>query len=197
MIGESGMMGGHQVHWLPMTLAALLALVGVWLNQLTHRSVTVDYGGFNHEPDTIVENFSALAFDQAGHPINRLSAARLTHYMDDDTTILEAPHFTVMESDSAHSEVTARRGQISTNGEHVHFLGHVHLVRYGPGAKVPLTLDTEYLWITPDTGIMQTDRHVTLRQGKAVITAGALLANNQSKEVTLWGDVHGIYEKTH
>ena len=189
------MMGGHQIHWLPLGLAALLALLGVWLNQLTHLPMVVDNGGFAHEPDAIVKRFNALAFDAQGHPLHRLSAAKLTHYLDDDTTELESPRFNVMDEKGTRSEAVAHRGQISSNGQHVHLLGDVRLRRYGQGDRDPVTLDTDYLWITPDTGLMRTDKPVTLRQGKTVITAGAMLANNQRKELTLSGGVHGIYEK--
>lgn len=190
------MTGGHQVHWLPLGLAALLALVGMWLNQLTHRPVLQDNGGFAHEPDTIVKNFNALAFNRDGRPLHQLSAARLTHYMDDDTTVLDAPRFSILERNNARAEVTADRGQVSSNGEHVHFLGEVRLTRRAQGHDAPLSLETEYLWITPDAGIMQTDKPVVLKQGRAVITAGRLLVNDKKKEVTLSGGVHASYEKT-
>jgi lipopolysaccharide export system protein LptC len=188
------MIGGHQVHWLPLMLAALLALLAMWLNQLTHRPVVVDNGGFAHEPDTIVTNFSALAYNKEGHPLHRLHATRLVHYMDDDTTVLETPSFSVMARDRVRSKVTAQRGQVSGNGQHVHFLGDVRLTRQGEGASPPMTLTTEYLWITPDAGIMQTDKPVTLTQGRAIITAGRMLANDQTKMLSLSGGVHGSYE---
>lgn len=190
------MTGGSQIHWLPLGLVALLALLGVWLNQLTHRPVVVDNGGFAHEPDTIVKNFNALAFNRDGQPMHQLSAARLVHYMDDDTTVLESPRFNTLETDSVRSEVTAQRGHVSSNGQHVHLLGDVRLIRQQGGSAPPLTLQTEYLWLTPDAGIMQTDKPVTLRQGRAIITAGKLLVNDQKKELSLSGGVHGSYEKT-
>lgn len=188
-------MGGHQAHWLPLGLATLLALLGMWLNQLTHRPVVVDNGGFAHEPDTIVTNFNAQAFNQAGRPLHQLSAARLIHYMDDDTTVLESPRFSTLDKNNARAQVTADRGQISSNGQHVHFLGDVRLSRQDTDARAPLFLETEYLWITPDTGIMQTHEPVTLKQGRAVITAGNLFVDDKKKEVTLSGGVHGSYEK--
>ena len=192
-----GVTGGHQVHWLPLGLVTLLALLGMWLNQLTHRPVVVDNGGFAHEPDTIVKNFNARAFNREGHPLHQLSAARLTHYMDDDTTVLESPRFRTLDRNNARAEVTADRGQVSSNGQHVHFLGDVRFTRQDQGPRAPISLETEYLWITPDAGIMQTDKPVVLKQGRAVITAGNLLVNDKKKEVTLSGGVHGSYEKTH
>lgn len=190
------MTGGNQVHWLPLGLVTLLALLGMWLNQLTHRSVVEDNGGFAHEPDTIVKNFNALTFNREGHPLHQLRAARLIHYMDDDTTVLESPHFSALDRKYARADVTAERGQISSNGQHVHFLGDVRLTTQGQVSSAPLSLETEYLWITPDTGIMQTHKPVILKQGRTVITAGNLLVNDKKKEVTLSGGVHGSYEKT-
>jgi lipopolysaccharide export system protein LptC len=190
------MTGGHQVHWLPLGLATLLALLGLWLNELTHRPVLVDNGGFAHEPDTIVGNFNALAFSEDGKPLHRLSARRLVHYMDDDTTELESPRFSVLESDSARSDVSADRGQISSNGQHVHFLGNVRLTRRAPGADAPISLTTEYLWITPDARLMQTQKPVALTQGRTVITAGSLLVNDKTKQISLAGGVHGSYAKS-
>ncbi|HNQ04125.1 MAG TPA: LPS export ABC transporter periplasmic protein LptC [Thiobacillaceae bacterium] len=187
------MTGGHQIHWLPLGLAGLLALPAFWLNQLIHRPVVEDLGGFAHEPDTIVENFNALAFNQQGQPLHALHATRLVHYMDDDTTELLDPRFSVQEPSGNRSEVRARRGQVSSNGQHVHFLGDVRLTRSAAG-KPPITLETEYLWITPDAGIMRTDRPVTLKQGRAAMHANRLLMNEQGKEITLSGRVHARYE---
>lgn len=188
------MTGGHQVHWLPLGLVGLLALLSFWLNQLIHRPVVEDNGGFAHEPDTIVENFHALAFDSKGQPLHALRATRLVHYMDDDTTELLAPRFSLLDQGGTRAEARARRGQISGNGENVHFIGDVRLTRRESGKQAPLTMETEYLWITPDSGIMRTDKPVTLKQGRAAITAGRLLVNEQRKEITLSGGVHGHYE---
>lgn len=189
-------MVGHSIHWFPLGVAGLLAVLATWLNQITHQPDIRDDGGFAHEPDTIVAKFNALAFDAEGRPLHRLSAEKLTHYLDDDTTELEGPRFSVLDRQRLRSEVMARRGQISTNGQHVHFIGAVHLVRYGRDEGPPATLDTEYLWITPDANLMRTQEPVILRQGGAEIRAGALRADTQSKELTLSGGVRGTYEKT-
>ena len=186
-------MGGHQIHWFPIGMAAFLATLGLWLNHLTTQPTRVDHGGFAHEPDTIVENFNALTYNEAGKPWHRLSAAKLTHYMDDDTTSLEKPSFHLLVSSQTPTEIIADRGQVSSNGEHVHFLGKVLMTRHTTGSA-PLTLNTEYLWITPDAGIMRTDKRVTLQQGKATITAEAMLVQNKSKQLTLSGGVKGHYE---
>lgn len=191
------MMGGHQIHWLPLGLVGILAALGFWLNQLIHQPIMVDNAGFSHEPDAIVEKFNALAFDSAGNPMHRLTTDRLTHYLDDDTNALDNPAFHILDKRGLPVKISARRGLVSTTGEHIHFLGNVKLVRQDTSGNTPFTLESEYLWITPDAGIMQTDKPVTLRQGGNIITARAMQADSRTQIITLSGGVRGTYEKTH
>jgi lipopolysaccharide export system protein LptC len=183
----------HQIHWFPIGMAIFLAVLSFWLNHLTADPANIDHGGFAHEPDTIVENFNALTYNEEGKPWHRISAAKLTHYMDDDTTTLDRPRFRLLVSSQTPTEVSADRGHVSSDGENVHFLGNVQLTRHIAGTA-PLSLQTEYLWIIPSAGIMRTDQRVTLQQGKANVTAQAMLINNKSKQFTLSGGVKGHYE---
>jgi lipopolysaccharide export system protein LptC len=139
-----------------------------------------------------VENFNALAFDLQGRPRHRLVAEKMTHYMDDDTTVLEQPVFTSLDP-LVPVEVKSQRAQMSADGRHVYFLNQVHVLRRGGDARMPMTLDTEYLHVTPDDRIMRTNKFVTLRQGATVITANQLLVDDANKLLTLSGGVKGIH----
>jgi len=183
---------GFHVHWPPLGLALLLALLCFWLNQVTDHAPYVDDAGFAHEPDYIVEHFDALAFDLQGRPRHRLVAERMTHYMDDDTTVLEQPVFTSLDP-LVPVEVKSKRAQMSADGKQAYFLGQVHVVRQGLNGQMPMTLDTEYLHVTPDDRTMRTNQLVTLRQGTTVITANQMLVDDQNKLLTLSGGVKGIH----
>jgi lipopolysaccharide export system protein LptC len=184
---------GYHVHWPPLGLALILALLAFWLNQVSDPATYVDDGGFAHEPDYIVERFNALEFDLQGKPRHRLTAERMIHYMDDDTTVLEQPQFTSLES-AVPVEVRSNRAQLSGDGKHVHFLERVRVVRAAGDGQAPVTLDTEYLHVTPDQRIMQSNQLVTLRQGTTVLTANALLIDDANKLLTLSGRVRAILE---
>jgi lipopolysaccharide export system protein LptC len=189
------MNSSHQIHWMPLILALMLALLSWWLNRLTMHPTVVDNAGFNHDPDYIVEHFDALTFNTAGQPQYRLTAQRMTHYMDDDTTILERPVFR-SEDRSRPVEVQSLRAQISSDGHFVHFLDQVHVVRRDPEARAPVTLDTDYLRVTPDQQTMDTDHPVTLRQGNSIIKADAMSADGKRHTLVLTGDVRGVHEQT-
>lgn len=186
---------GFHVHWPPLGLALLLALLGFWLNHVADQTPYVDDAGFAHEPDYIVEHFNALAFDLQGRPRHRLVAERMTHYMDDDTTVLEQPTLTLLNP-QIPVEVKSKRAQMSADGKQIYFLGQVHVVRNGQnGLKghMPTTLDTEYLHVTPDDRIMRTNKFVTLRQGALLITANQMLVDDNNKLLTLSGGVKGTH----
>jgi lipopolysaccharide export system protein LptC len=192
-LGYQAPHGLFHVHWPPLVLALLLALFGFWLNNVSEHTAYVDDAGFAHEPDYIIEHFDALAFDLQGHPLHRLAAERMTHYMDDDTTVLEQPVFNSLDPQLL-VEVKARRAQMSGDGKQVHFLEQVHVVRHGLNGQMPTTLDTEYLHITPDERTMRTNKFVTLRQDATVITANQMLVDDRNKLLTLSGSVKGIHQ---
>ncbi|OYY94221.1 MAG: LPS export ABC transporter periplasmic protein LptC [Hydrogenophilales bacterium 28-61-23] len=187
---------GFHVHWPPLGLALILALLGMWLNQVAERPVMVDDSGFTHEPDYIVENFDAMAFDLRGRPRHRLVAERMMHYMDDDTTVLEQPVLVSLDPEIP-MEVRSRRAQMSADGKQVYFLNQVHVLRRGMNGEMPMTLDTEYLHVTPDDRIMRTDKFVTLRQGASLISANQMLVDDVNKLLTLSAGVKGTHQVSH
>jgi lipopolysaccharide export system protein LptC len=183
---------GFHVHWSPIGLALILTLLGFWLNQVVQHPQWVDSAGFLHDPDYIVENFDAMTFDLQGHPRHRLVAERMTHYMDDDTTVLDQPVLVSLDP-LVPMEVKSKRAQLSADGKEVYFLNQVHILRRGVNGEMPMTMDTEYLHVTPDDRIMRTNKLVTLRQGASVISANQMLVDDVKKLVTLSGGVKGSY----
>ena len=186
---------GYHVHWPPLVLALFLALLAFWLNQVAVRMPSVDDAGFAHEPDYVVEEFNALAFNEAGKPRHRLMAERMTHYMDDDTTVLDKPMFFSLDQ-SLPVEVRSQRAQISADGKQVYFLNKVRLTRAAGAGQMPASLDTEYLHISPDERIMRTNQFFTLRQGASVITANQLMIDDSKGLMSLSGGVKAVIEQS-
>lgn len=191
------MTGGQHVHWLPIGFAALLTLMSVWLNQLAERPQVLDNAGFSHDPDYIVEHFNVQAFDLSGKPRHRLTARRMIHYMDDDTTELDQPRFRLTTADQAPVDVGARRGLMFGDRESVHFLGDARATRGATRDQSAFILTGEHLRVVPNAGLLSSDKPVTLRQGKSVIHAGGLYVDDHNKRLELTGGVRGLYEKTH
>lgn len=186
--------GGFHVNWSPLALAALLALLLVWLNQLADRVDTVDTAGFTHDPDYIVDQFDALAFDANGKPRHRLAADKMMHYMDDDTTVLDKPHFQSLDEKAA-VEVRSKRALVSSDGKKVYFLNEVRAVQKLPGGGPPINLESEYLSVDQDARTLFTDRGMVMRQARSMVTADKLLIDDNARVISMEGKVRGTYER--
>ncbi len=184
----------HAVSWTPLIVAAVLAALTFWLDRVAQVVQLVDSRGFAHEPDYIVENFKATAFDVAGRPRHQLEARRMAHYMDDDTTRLDQPLFTQFSPDRPPVSIRARRALVTPTGDHIYFLDDVHMVRAASSGRGPLELTTSFLQVTPDARRMQTDRGVTVRQAGSSIQAGAMLAEGEDPIIRFSGKVRSHYE---
>lgn len=182
--------------WQPLLIAATLAALTLWLNHATDVAVIRDDGGFSHTPDYYIDNFRATAFDADGHPLHVLRAKRMVHYMDDDTTSLIEPQYAQQRPDKPAVRASARRGMVSGNGDHVHFLDQVSVTRLADAGPA-LEMRTEYVHIIPDAEQIQTDKPLTLTQGQSTLSASGMFADGQSRAVLLRGRVKGSYRVSH
>lgn len=183
----------HHIHWFPIGLALLLAVLTWWLNDLARLPKIDDNAGFSHDPDAIVVDFRVLAFDQAGQPRSNLVAKHMQHFMDDDTSELIEPSLEFFDPQRA-ARVSSRRAMVSSSGENMYFLEQVRLEQHLPGSDQPVRLETEYLQVTPQGRRMQTDRPVVLHQGSTVVQAGGMYVDDRQKFLQLSGGVKGSYE---
>jgi lipopolysaccharide export system protein LptC len=187
----------RQISWVPLIVVALLALLSFWLGKVAGSQAPGGSGGFTHDPDYIVENFAAMTFNEQGLPRYRLSARRMVHYMDDDTTELDQPRFSREADAAAPVGVRADRGLISTNGEDVYFIGDVRVSRPAAKGQAATELTADYIRVIPDADIVRTDKAVVMRQGKSVVEASGMLLDGNKRVMQLSGRVKATYEKRH
>ncbi len=187
----------RQTSWWPLAVAGVLAAVTYWLGHVASMPLPVDTSSFRHDPDYIVENFIASSYDTEGRLRYRLSADKMVHYMDDDSTELDGPKLTHHSQEAPPMHVVADRGLISSDGDNVYFLGGVRMAREPQLDKPGLEVRTEYVRFIPKSDIMRTDRPVTLSQGKSQIEASGLFADAERRYLELPGRVKAIYENRH
>jgi lipopolysaccharide export system protein LptC len=120
----------------------------------------------------------------------------MEHYPDDDTTQLTRPNFTAFDEARVATRIAAQSGLVSSNGKEVYFTRDVKVKKDASADKDWLTIDTDYLHITPDQDIARTDRAVTIKTPAAVITAIGMELNNRTHVVKLLSRVKGHYEKS-
>jgi lipopolysaccharide export system protein LptC len=176
-------------YWLP--LLPLLGLLGVtyWLNQQVQPESAKSGNGKRHNPDAIMENFSAIKLNDQGVPRFIMAAKKMQHYPDDDNTTLEVPRLTSLSDQQPAIHIIAEQGAVSSKGDEV-FLHHdVEVLREASAQREELTLHTEYLHIVPDRDWADTDRAVTIVDAHNTVHAIGLEMDNKARTLKLLSQV--------
>jgi lipopolysaccharide export system protein LptC len=109
-------------------LLATIAVGSWWLT----RSVTPPPAAdpqTHSDPDYIIEKFDARAMNEHGTRKYDLSAARLAHYPNDDTSHLTQPRLVQYPLHGAPIVTTADSGIMPGNGREIFMNGNVRVIR--------------------------------------------------------------------
>jgi lipopolysaccharide export system protein LptC len=174
-------------------LLALLAALSFWLERVLQPPGATGEARLRHDPDYIVDGLTAVRMDEEGRVKHTLRAQKMTHFPDDDLTVLVQPRLVTYSQGRAPVSVTSRDAHMSGNGENVYFENDVRVVRAAVDKQSELTLETEYLHVIPDDNIGKTDRPVTIRNGMGVVNASGLELNSETRVLKLTGRVKGVY----
>jgi lipopolysaccharide export system protein LptC len=176
-------------NWLP--LLPLLCLLGAtyWLNQQVQPIPAKPDTGERHDPDAIVENFSATKLNEQGMPGFVMAAKQMLHYPDDDSTTLEDPRITILSAEHPTIHAIAKHGIISSKGDEVFLRDNVEIVREANARQDQLTVQTEYLHIIPDQNLTDTDRAVTITDAHTTVHATGLEMNSKTRTLKLLSQV--------
>ena len=167
--------------WFPVALLAILAAVTVWLDREVQPPEAVADSKTRHDPDYIVENFSATRIGPDGRPQHTLHAKRMAHYPDDDTTHLDAPRLVSFRGKAEAVTVTAKTALLSSNGENAYLNDDVRLVRTARDGNGDLVVETTWLHVMPEAHIAQTDREVKISDANMLISAVGLELNSETR----------------
>lgn len=176
-------------YWLPLLpLLVLLAFV-YWLDHQVQQEIIAAVNNQRHDPDSIMDNFSATTMDKQGLPRMLLSAKQMRHYPDHDSTELESPNLTLLTVDRPTVHVSGLRGNVSSRGDEVIFRDRVKVLREASGTASAMTMHTEYLRVLPNREWADTDRPVTLVDANNTVHAVGLEMDNKARTLKLLSQV--------
>jgi lipopolysaccharide export system protein LptC len=138
-----------------------------------------------HDPDMIVENFTARQLGMDGGERYTMVAKKMTHFPDDDSTDVDQVQFTAKEKNQPPFVVTSARGKLTGKADEIFFLDKVQVVREPFETFQRLVGETTYFHVIPDLGIGKTDQPITLHEGKNTMTAAGMEMNNKTRVATL------------
>ena len=178
------------------SIALLAGLAGVsyYLAELSARMDRRPAArGATHEPDYFVEGLAVTRTNQRGEPTFRMSAARLDHFPDDDSSELVRPVLVSLDPSRPLVTIRAERGRASTGGQQTQLFGDVLLTRAGRGGDPPLRIETDYVLLLPEEDIARTDRPVRIVRGSSSLTGVGMEFNNAARVLEVRSKVHGVW----
>lgn len=146
-----------------------------------------------HDPDYLVTNFTTTTYNREGAAETVLSAARMAHYPDDDTTELFEPRVVQSKPDQPRFTVRAARGQLSRDGEEIFLYDDVLVVREATPERPEARLSTAFLHMLRERSLVRTDKTVKFVEGARVLTGRGMEYDNVSRELLLRHDVKGRF----
>lgn len=179
--------------WLPLVPLLLLLAATYWLN-LQVQPLPQMLSQQRHDVDYVVDNFSAVTLNPQGRPRFTLTAERLWHYPDDDTTHLQMPRLTSLFADRPPTVTTAQTGTVSSKGNDVYLYDEVRVVRPASNGSGEQRFATDYLHVIPDRDWAETNQSVVMTDRYNVIRAVGMELDYQAGTVKLLARVRASHE---
>jgi lipopolysaccharide export system protein LptC len=183
----------HARHWLlPLPFLGLLG-VTYWLNMQAKPELAKSAGSVRHDPDAIVENFSATRLNDQGSPRFLMVAKKMQHFPDDDSTTLDSPRLTALSVEHPPVHITANQGSITSKGDEIFLRGNVEVVREASAQQDSFTLTTEYLHVLPNRDFISSNRAVTMVEARNTIRATGLEMDIKASTIKLLSRIRSEY----
>jgi lipopolysaccharide export system protein LptC len=177
----------------PLGLMLALALLTFYLER-TVREDDAPPAARRHDPDYLVANFTTTTYNRAGAVETVMSAERMVHYPDDDTTELFAPRVLQAKPEQPRYTVRAERGQLSRDGDEIFLYGSVLLVRDASAEQPEARMTTEFLHVLRERSLVRTDRDVKIVEGGRSLSGRGMEYNNESRELVLRANVQATFD---
>lgn len=172
-------------------LIPLLLLLGAiyWLSQQVEPLPVKPDNSMRHDPDFMINQFTATMLNVQGKPQYVMSARKLIHYPDDNSTHVEAPTLSSFEPDKPPLHIYADKGMMSGKGDEVFLHENVKIVRAASTDQSEMTFTTSYLHVIPDLGLAETDQPVMLVDERNIVRAIGMKFDSKAHIVKLLAQV--------
>jgi lipopolysaccharide export system protein LptC len=178
----------------PLLLILALAAASLWLERAVQAPEYDKSGKMRHDPDFIAEDFGITKMDVTGKPEYILSAERMQHYPDDESTSVVAPRLVQRHDNANPVVIRADRGLIAMNGKEASFYGSVVVVREAGRGQSELRVQTEYLQVVPDRDLARTDKPVIITEARSRLSGVGMEFNNRTRQFALQSQVRGTFD---
>ncbi len=180
----------------PVVLLALLTALSFWLQKVVDRGETPQEKVVRHDPDTVIENFTARRFDEFGKVKYRLIAPYMSHFQSDDSSELKLPTLVTYRLDAPPVTISGDHAKVTSKGEVVYLWGNVVVTREATPERPALTGTMPDLTVQPDAGTAFTNSPVEITQGQSWVKGVGMQIDNKASTFALQSQVTGLYFRT-
>ncbi|MBI3373451.1 MAG: LPS export ABC transporter periplasmic protein LptC [Betaproteobacteria bacterium] len=177
----------------PLTLMLALALLTFWLER-TVREEEIHPSLRRHDPDYIIDNLRSVSYDGRGAIESTLSARKMVHYPDDDSTELSNPRVVETKRDKPRTTISALRGALSQNGEEVFLYDKVLLLREATRARPEVRVETDALHFVRPRSLARSDNDVRVLEESRMLSGRGLEYDMDAGRMALHERVRGQFE---
>jgi len=177
----------------PLALMLALALLTFWLER-TVREEQPHPSLRRHDPDYLVEQFVLTKYNAAGILESTLTATKMVHYPDDDSTELVAPRVVQAKPNEPRMTLSADRGTLSNNGEELFLFGNALLVREAVAGRPEARVQSSFLHLVGARSLVRTDREVTVSEPGRALSGRGMEYYNETWQLFLRDQVRGRFE---
>ncbi len=167
--------------WSPLLVVLLLAMVTTWLWRVVETNFTPGSHAIAHDPDLIMQTFTARQLGDTGQIRYTLRAKKMIHYPDDDTSHFDDVTFASLEPDAPTLTVRSDHAVRSEKKDEVIFTGNVVVTRNATQDQPLTVIRTSVLTVYPRRGIGKTDQPVSVDYGKDTLTATGMIVNSKTR----------------
>ena len=171
---------------LPVSVLILLVALTFWLSRFVQPDDARTDGQKRHDPDLIIENFAAQKLNAGGDVEYAVSAGRMMHFQDDDSSTLERVVFTAIQPNHPKMIATAPRGQLVKHPEgadEVTMDGGVRIETEADARYPTLMLMTPRLTVIPDKNIARSADGVVMQSPGAELNAKTFQLNTLTRRI--------------
>jgi lipopolysaccharide export system protein LptC len=180
--------------YLPLLLMTLLAL-GTWLiakntpGLLAPSSPDV----VKHEPDYTLDRFNLQRFNADGALKVEIEGDHMQHFPDDDIMEVEKIRVVTTDPDGRRMIATAQHGRARGDSSEVWLDGQAQVIAESAG-ELPVQMNGEHLHAQPKLRRIDSSYMVVVRQGDSEFNADGLEYDDNTRLLTLHGNVHALMQ---
>ena len=181
----------------PFLLATLVAVAAIswWLAGRGGVEETRSVAAPGHVPEYYATNLRSVGMDAQGRPARSLETPRLTRFLDDQASELDAPVLRIFREGEPPWVIRSERAWVSPDGDIAVLQGKVRIARdAAPGIR-PITVDTSNLRVRRQDDYVETAEPATLVSlGSRASGVGVQAWLGTENRIKLLSQARGHYE---